>query len=45
MRAALFVEKNADLSLEDVTPIDPGPRDVVVKVHASGVCHSDLAVI
>jgi S-(hydroxymethyl)glutathione dehydrogenase/alcohol dehydrogenase len=45
MRAALFVEQHQDLSLEDVTPIDPGPRDVIVRVHASGVCHSDLAVI
>jgi S-(hydroxymethyl)glutathione dehydrogenase/alcohol dehydrogenase len=45
MRAALFLEKHQDLALEEVTPIDPGPRDVVVRVHASGVCHSDLAVI
>lgn len=31
--------------VEDVTPIAPGPRDVVVNVDASGVCHSDLSVI
>jgi S-(hydroxymethyl)glutathione dehydrogenase/alcohol dehydrogenase len=45
MRAAIFVEQHRDLSLEDVTPLDPGPRDVVVRVLASGVCHSDQAVI
>jgi S-(hydroxymethyl)glutathione dehydrogenase/alcohol dehydrogenase len=45
MRAAIFVEPNGDLVVEDVTPTDPGPRDVVVQVTASGVCHSDLSVI
>jgi S-(hydroxymethyl)glutathione dehydrogenase/alcohol dehydrogenase len=32
------------LSVEEVTPLDPGPTDVVVRVLASGVCHSDLSV-
>jgi S-(hydroxymethyl)glutathione dehydrogenase/alcohol dehydrogenase len=45
MRAAIFVETGQDLSLEDVTAITPGPRDVVINVLASGVCHSDQAVI
>ena len=45
MRAAIFVERGRDLSLEDVTALTPGPRDVIVKVLASGVCHSDQAVI
>lgn len=45
MRAALFVEQHQDLSLEDVTALTPGPRDAVVRVHASGVCHSDQAMI
>jgi S-(hydroxymethyl)glutathione dehydrogenase / alcohol dehydrogenase len=45
MRAALFVEQHQHLSLEDVTAITPGPRDVVVNVQASGVCQSDQAVI
>ena len=31
--------------VEEVTPNPPGPRDVVVRVSASGVCHSDLSVI
>src|SRR6266511_4773683 len=45
MRAAIFVEPNGDLVVEDVTPTDPGPRDVIVQTTASGVCHSDLSVI
>lgn len=45
MRAAIFVEPHSPLSVEDVTPIDPGPHDVVVRITASGLCHSDLSVI
>ena len=45
MRAAIFVGQDQDLSVEDVKPIEPGPKDVVVRVDASGVCHSDLSVI
>ena len=42
MRAAIFTG-TTDLSVEDVTPIDPGPSDVVVRIGASGVCHSDVS--
>jgi S-(hydroxymethyl)glutathione dehydrogenase/alcohol dehydrogenase len=45
MRAAIFVERGEELSLEDVTALTPASRDVVVHVHASGVCHSDQMVI
>src|SRR5437867_1187405 len=45
MRAAIFVEPEQPLVLEDVTPEPPGPRDVVVRVGASGVCHSDLSIV
>ncbi|HZP29453.1 MAG TPA: Zn-dependent alcohol dehydrogenase [Acidimicrobiia bacterium] len=45
MRAAIFVENDQPLVVEDVTPNPPGARDVVVRVTASGVCHSDLSVI
>jgi len=45
MKAALHLELNQPLSVEDVTPIDPGSRDVLVRITASGVCHSDLSVI
>ena len=36
MRAAIFTG-TLDLSVEDVTPIEPGPSDVVVRIGASGV--------
>lgn len=45
MRAALFVANDQPPSVEDVTAIEPGPGDVVVRIGASGVCHSDLSVI
>jgi S-(hydroxymethyl)glutathione dehydrogenase/alcohol dehydrogenase len=45
MRAAIFVGQDQPLEIEDVTPVDPGPKDVVVHVDASGVCHSDLSVM
>src|SRR5258708_28909503 len=45
MKAALCLEQNQPLSVEEVTPLDPGPGDVIVRITASGVCHSDLSVI
>lgn len=43
MRAAVFVEQGQPLQVEELEAIPPGPRDVVVRVGASGVCHSDLS--
>jgi S-(hydroxymethyl)glutathione dehydrogenase/alcohol dehydrogenase len=45
MRAAIFVGEGQPLSVEEVTPNPPGPREVVVDVSASGVCHSDLSIV
>ena len=45
MRAAVFVGTEQPLSIENVEPAAPGPRDVVVEIGASGVCHSDLSVV
>jgi S-(hydroxymethyl)glutathione dehydrogenase/alcohol dehydrogenase len=45
VRAAIYVPGADELTVESVTPLPPGPRDVVVRVAASGVCHSDQAVI
>jgi S-(hydroxymethyl)glutathione dehydrogenase/alcohol dehydrogenase len=44
-RAAVLRETNAPLAIEDVTLPDPGPREVLVRNHASGLCHTDLEVI
>ncbi|MFM8972166.1 MAG: Zn-dependent alcohol dehydrogenase [Actinomycetota bacterium] len=44
MRAAMFTETGGPLTIENVEPAQPGPRDVVVQLGASGVCHSDLSL-
>jgi S-(hydroxymethyl)glutathione dehydrogenase / alcohol dehydrogenase len=44
MRAAVFTETGGPLSIENLDPAPPGPRDVVVELGASGVCHSDLSL-
>jgi S-(hydroxymethyl)glutathione dehydrogenase/alcohol dehydrogenase len=40
----VFTETGGPLSIENVEPAPPGPRDVVVQTGASGVCHSDLSL-
>lgn len=45
MRAAIFVGAEQPLVIEDVTPLAPGASDVVVRIGASGVCHSDLSIV
>ncbi len=42
MKAAVFHGPHQDLTIEDVDVAKPGPREVLVKTAASGVCHSDL---
>jgi len=37
--------QTSPLSVEEVTLDDPGYNEVVVKVRAAGLCHSDLSVI
>ncbi|WP_342318902.1 S-(hydroxymethyl)mycothiol dehydrogenase [Corynebacterium mayonis] len=36
-------EKGAPVELVEIRIPDPGPHDVIVKVQATGVCHTDLA--
>jgi Zn-dependent alcohol dehydrogenase len=44
MRAALLEPTGRPLTVvDDIDVKDPGPGDVLVKVHACGVCHSDLS--
>src|SRR5215469_17820341 len=45
MKVAVAYEANAPLVLEDLPTPDIGPRDVLVRVSASGICHTDLNVI
>jgi S-(hydroxymethyl)glutathione dehydrogenase / alcohol dehydrogenase len=45
MKVAVAYEVNQPLVLEDLPTPDIGPRDVLVRVSASGICHTDLNVI
>jgi S-(hydroxymethyl)glutathione dehydrogenase / alcohol dehydrogenase len=42
MRAAVMTEFSAPLSVEEVTPAPLGSRQALVRIGASGLCHSDL---
>ena len=42
MKAAVLHEINKPLTIDDVQHGDPGPREVLVRTVAAGVCHSDL---
>ena len=45
MKAAVLREVGAPLEIEDVDISKPGPREVLVRTAATGVCHSDLHYI
>lgn len=45
MKAAVCNEIGKPLDIEEVEVIDPRPGEVLVKVDATAVCHSDLHVI
>lgn len=42
MKAAVLREANQPLQIEEVSVSKPGPREVLVRPVAAGVCHSDL---
>ncbi len=42
MKAAIMRTPGAPLTIEEVSVSKPGPREVLVRVRASGVCHSDV---
>jgi hypothetical protein len=43
-QAAVLNEAGRDVEVEDITLDDPGPGEVLVRLAASGVCHTDLTV-
>lgn len=45
MRVAVAYEPGRPLVVEDLEPRPMGPRDVLVRIAASGICHTDLTVI
>lgn len=42
MKAAVLREINKPLEIEDIQYGNPGPREVLIRTVAAGVCHSDL---
>lgn len=45
MRAVLFDAPGLPLRLSEIAIPQPGPGQVLIKVHACGVCHTDLHII
>ncbi len=45
MKAAVFHEVGQPLVIEEVSISKPGPREVLVRTAAAGICHSDLHFI
>lgn len=42
MKAAVFREVNKPMEIEEVTISKPGPREVLIRTKAAGICHSDM---
>ncbi len=45
MKAAVLHQAPGELAIEDVDLDSPGPEEVLIRVVASGLCHSDLHVM
>src|SRR5512136_2036000 len=45
MRAMLLEAPNTPLHLAEISIPIPGPKQVLLKVHACGVCHTDLHIL
>ena len=45
MKAAVLYEPKTPLSIEELDLSEPGPGEVLVRMMASGVCHSDWHVV
>jgi S-(hydroxymethyl)glutathione dehydrogenase/alcohol dehydrogenase len=45
MRAAVLHRPGEPLAIEELEPVGIGPREVLVRVTACGICHSDLGPI
>ncbi len=43
-RAVILSEAGKDSEIMDIVVDEPGPGEVLVKLHSSGVCHTDLTV-
>lgn len=44
-RGVVYAEPDAEPAVEELTVDPPGPREVLVRVLACGLCHSDLHIV
>ena len=44
-QAAVLHKYGTPLAIEEIETVDPKPGDVLIRLHASGLCHTDLEVI
>ena len=42
MKAAVFREVNKPMEVEEIEVSKPGPREILIRTAAAGVCHSDM---
>ena len=42
MKAAVFRQVNVPMEIEEIQISKPGPREVLVRTQAAGICHSDM---
>ena len=42
MKAAVFREVNVPMEIEEIAVAKPGPREVLIRTMAAGICHSDM---
>ncbi len=42
MKAAVFREVNVPMEIEEIQVSKPGPREVLIRTSAAGICHSDM---
>ena len=42
MKAAVFRDVNRPMEIEEISVSKPGPREVLIRTKAAGICHSDL---
>ena len=44
-QAAVLHKYGTPLEIEEIETVDPKPGDVLIRLHASRLCHTDLEVI
>ena len=45
MKAAVFTEPDQPLTIQTIDIEEPRSREVLVRIHHCGICHSDLSIL